>query len=70
MRKLSDDVDETYRRVTRYAPLRRAAESDEVAAVICFLASDDASYVTGAAVMVDGGSTAVDVLVVDYEPDA
>jgi meso-butanediol dehydrogenase / (S,S)-butanediol dehydrogenase / diacetyl reductase len=69
MRKLSEDVDETYRKVTRFAPLRRAAEPEEVAAAICFLASNDASYVTGAVIMVDGGSTAVDVLVVDYDEE-
>jgi meso-butanediol dehydrogenase/(S,S)-butanediol dehydrogenase/diacetyl reductase len=65
MRKLGGDVDDAYRLVTRFAPLRRAAEPDEIAAVICFLASEDASYMTGAVVMVDGGSTAVDVLVLD-----
>jgi meso-butanediol dehydrogenase/(S,S)-butanediol dehydrogenase/diacetyl reductase len=69
MRKLTDDVEGAYRKVTRFAPLRRAAEPEEIAAAICFLASAEASYITGAVLMVDGGSTAVDVLVVDY-PDA
>ncbi len=67
MLKLNEDVDEAYRTVTRFAPLRRAGDPEEIAAAICFLASDDASYITGASLMIDGGSTAVDVLVVDYE---
>jgi NAD(P)-dependent dehydrogenase (short-subunit alcohol dehydrogenase family) len=36
-------------------PLGRFAEPDEVAAVVCFLASADASYLTGAVVDVNGG---------------
>ena len=36
-------------------PLGRTAHADEIAGVIAFLASEDASYVSGAVVPVDGG---------------
>jgi NAD(P)-dependent dehydrogenase (short-subunit alcohol dehydrogenase family) len=43
----------------RGVPLGRVARPEEIAAVITFLASDEASYVTGAVWAVDGGLTAV-----------
>jgi len=39
--------------------LRRMAEPEELAAVACFLLSDDASFVTGSVMVVDGGETLV-----------
>jgi NAD(P)-dependent dehydrogenase (short-subunit alcohol dehydrogenase family) len=38
--------------------LRRAGQPEEVAELACFLASDRASYITGAIIPIDGGSTA------------
>ena len=40
-------------------PMNRPADPDEIAAVIAFLCSDEASFVTGAAIMADGGYTAI-----------
>jgi NAD(P)-dependent dehydrogenase (short-subunit alcohol dehydrogenase family) len=54
-------IDDPARRAEVLAPvpIGRAARAEEIAAVAAFLASDDASYVTGAAWTVDGGLTAV-----------
>lgn len=50
-------------RVYAYArdkiPLGRVASPEEVAAVFAFLASDDASFITGEAIVIDGGQLAV-----------
>lgn len=55
----SGDLDETALSAARAnIPLRRFGTADDVAAAICFLASDAASYITGQKLDVDGGYSA------------
>jgi len=43
--------------VESHIPMGRAGTAEEMAAVACFLASDDAAYITGQTIFVDGGLT-------------
>ena len=53
--KLKKEMDAMTKVLT---PMRRWASVDEIAAAVAFLASDDASYITGHILTVDGGMTA------------
>jgi 3-oxoacyl-[acyl-carrier protein] reductase len=53
------DRDEVLRKVAAGRPLGRLAEPEEIAAVIVFLCSDRAAYVTGAAWSADGGTVPI-----------
>ncbi|MBS1880123.1 MAG: SDR family oxidoreductase [Actinobacteria bacterium] len=54
----SDDPEATRAEVAATQPIGRAAEPSEIAAAIAFLASEEARFVTGTALAVDGGVTA------------
>ncbi len=50
--------EEAVKRINAAHPIGRMGEPEEIAAVIVFLLTDDASFMTGAIVSVDGGQTA------------
>lgn len=51
-------TDEMLAKVNEGIPMKRHAEPEEIAALFAFLASDDAKYITGADIRIDGGETA------------
>ncbi len=55
------DREDARSRLTRHVPLQRMAEPDELAAVCLFLASPQASFMTGAVLIADGGAHVVEV---------
>jgi meso-butanediol dehydrogenase/(S,S)-butanediol dehydrogenase/diacetyl reductase len=54
------DREGAYELVASPVPLRRPAGPEEIASVVAWLASDEASFLTGAVVAVDGGNAVVD----------
>ena len=52
-----EDADKLREQISQAVPLGRMGKAEEVAAVTCFLLSDEASYVSGSEYMVDGGMT-------------
>ncbi len=52
--ELSDDAK---KRIQRRTPLGRLAQTKEIAEAVCFLASDQGSFITGQVLVVDGGLT-------------
>ncbi|HKZ76825.1 MAG TPA: 3-oxoacyl-[acyl-carrier-protein] reductase [Pyrinomonadaceae bacterium] len=54
--EMADALDESYRaKILEQIPLGRFAEADEIAQIACFLISDEARYITGQVIQVDGG---------------
>jgi 3-oxoacyl-[acyl-carrier protein] reductase len=53
------DTEEERARFAQSVPLRRMSEPDDIANAAVFLASDDASYISGVNLPVDGGRLAV-----------
>lgn len=53
------DIEQYLIQVAEKTPLGRAGSTDEIAKAMSFLASDDASYITGTELVVDGGMTQI-----------
>jgi NAD(P)-dependent dehydrogenase (short-subunit alcohol dehydrogenase family) len=60
-------TDDLIAEMVKIYPLRRMAAPEEIASIIAFLCSDDASFVTGAVLSADGGGGIVDVGTLQFD---
>jgi len=56
--KKKPDPEAYWQKMIDYAPLKRIASTNEIAHAVMYLASDDARFITGTSLAIDGGSTA------------
>jgi NAD(P)-dependent dehydrogenase (short-subunit alcohol dehydrogenase family) len=62
MKSLSEAIKkDAFEVMTESVPLRHATTPDKITGAVAFLASDDAEFITGAFLLVDGGASIVDV---------
>ncbi|MDD4344006.1 MAG: SDR family NAD(P)-dependent oxidoreductase [Eubacteriales bacterium] len=52
-----DEPTEETKAIINSIPMQRAGKADEIGRLVSFLASDDASYITGTEIIIDGGMT-------------
>jgi meso-butanediol dehydrogenase/(S,S)-butanediol dehydrogenase/diacetyl reductase len=58
---LDTDIDGVFECISSMVPLRRTAHPSEISGICSYLASDDSTFMTGAALLLDGGAAIVDV---------
>ena len=56
--KKKPDPEAAWQKMIDYAPLKRIASTEEIAHAVLYLASDNARFITGASLAIDGGTTA------------
>lgn len=61
-RLLGIETEEFFSLISKELPLRRFAKPYEMGGICVFLASDDSSFMTGSVILVDGGTSVVDVV--------
>lgn len=52
-----DNRDEMFDKLSKFQPIGRMGKPEEIAALVCFLCSDEASFITASAYDIDGGVT-------------